>query len=174
MGHLVGQFDVNFHPRTTIKGQALVEFTCADTDKVPRMVDNAKAAKVAEALREKNFTPVKKDVEQWTLYVDDASNDTGFEADMMLISPEGHKIHCALHFGFKASNNEAEYKAFIVGLCLAKELQVRSIQIYSDSHLVVNQVNDIYLARGDRMDAYVEKAKGLMESFLIASIKLIP
>ena len=65
---------------------------------------------------------------------------------MMLISPEGHKIHCALHFKFKASNNEAEYKALIAGLCLAKELQACNIQIYSDSQLVVNQVNDIYLA----------------------------
>ena len=37
---------------------------------------------------------------------------------MKLISPEGHKIHCAIHFGFKASNNEVEYKALIVGLRL--------------------------------------------------------
>ena len=35
---------------------------------------------------------------------------------MMLISPKGHKIHCAISYGFKASNNEAEYKALIAGL----------------------------------------------------------
>ena len=64
----------------------------------------------------------------------------------MLISPEKHKIHCALCFRFKASNNKAEYEAFIVTLGLAKELQACSVQIYSDSQLVVNQVNDIYLA----------------------------
>ena len=40
----------------------------------------------------------------------------------MLISLEGHKIHCAIRFGFKASNNEAEYEALIVGLHLAREL----------------------------------------------------
>ena len=74
--------------------------------------------------------------------MDDASNDTRSRACIMLISPEGHKIHCALCFGFKASNNEAEYEAFIAGLRLAKELQARSIQIYSDSQLVVNQVNE--------------------------------
>ena len=91
----------------------------------------------------------------------------------MLISPKEHKKHRALSFGFKASNNEAEYEAFIVGLRLAKELQARKIQIYSDFQLVVNQVNDIYLARGDRMTANLEKAKGLMETFPIASIKVI-
>ena len=38
---------------------------------------------------------------------------------------------------------------------------------------MVNQVNDIYLAQGDKMAAYLEKAKGLMETFPIASIKVI-
>ena len=92
----------------------------------------------------------------------------------MLISPEGHKIYCTLCFRFKASNNETKYEALIAGLCLAKELQAHSIQIYSDSQLVVNQVNNIYLARRNRMAAYLEKPKGLMETFPIASIKVIP
>ena len=56
------------------------------------------------------------------LYVDDAFNDTRLEANMMLISPERHKIYCAIHFGFKASNNEAEYESLIAGLRLAREL----------------------------------------------------
>ena len=72
-----------------------------------------------------------------------------------------------------ALNNNAEYEALILGLWLAKELQAHNIQIYSNSQLVVNQVNDIYLARGDMMAAYLEKAKGLMETFLIASIEVI-
>ena len=52
---------------------------------------------------------------------------------MMLISLEGHKIYCAIRFGFKASNNEAEYEALIVGLRLARKLQVRNMKIFSDS-----------------------------------------
>ena len=70
--------------------------------------------------------------------MDGTSNDTRFEADIMLISPEGHKIHYALCFGFKASINAAQYEALITGLCLAKELQACSIQIYNDSQMVVN------------------------------------
>ena len=66
---------------------------------------------------------MKWDAEQWTLYVNNTSNDTESGADIMLISPKGHKIHCALCFGFRASNNEAEYKALIAGLRLAKELR---------------------------------------------------
>ena len=92
----------------------------------------------------------------------------------MLISPKGYKIYYALHFRFKASNNEVEYEALIAGLRLAKELQACIIQIYCDSQLVVNLVNDIYLARGDRMDTYLEKAKALIETFSMASIEIIP
>ena len=95
--------------------------------------DNAKTTNVAEALREKYSTLIKENAEQWTLYMDSASNDTRSGIDIMLISPEGHKIHCVLRFRSKASNNEVEYETFIAGLCLAKELQAHNIQIYNDS-----------------------------------------
>ena len=78
---------------------------------------------------------------------------------MMLISTEGHKIDYAIHFGFKASNNEAEYEALIVVLPLVSELQLCNVKIFSKSPLVVNQVNDIYLPRGEKMAAYLDKAK---------------
>ena len=42
-------------------------------------------------------------------------------------------MHCALRFGFQASNNEAEYEVLIAGLKLAKEMKVESIEIYGDS-----------------------------------------
>ena len=92
---------------------------------------------------------------------------------MMLINPEGHKIHFALHFGFSASNNEVEYEALIAGLHLAKELRAHHLKIYSDFQLIVNQVNDIYLARGEKMATYLEKTKGLMKTIPTASIKVI-
>ena len=49
----------------------------------------------------------------WGLYVDGSSNEGGSGAGLILVSPEGHRMHCALRFGFKASNNEVEYEALI-------------------------------------------------------------
>ena len=88
----------------------------------------------------------------------------------MLINLEGHKTYYALCFRFQASNNEAEYEALIAGLHLTRELQTCNLRIYSNSLLVMNLVNDIYLARGERMAAYLEKADG---TFLAASIEVI-
>ena len=60
-------------------------------------------------------------------------------------------MHCALKFRFKASNNEAEYEALIVGLNLAKEIKVESLEIYDDSQLIVYQITDEYQVRGEKM-----------------------
>ena len=71
------------------------------------MVNDAEAVKVVETENSVDFATDQEDIEQWVLYVDGASNENGSGANMMLITPERHKIHCALHFGFAASNNEA-------------------------------------------------------------------
>ena len=42
--------------------------------------------------------------------------------------------------GFKTTNSEAEYQDFLAGLRVASELGVESLDAYSDSQLVVNQV----------------------------------
>ena len=86
------------------------------------MANSAEAAKAVGATKEENSIPIEGDSKQWTLYVDGASNDTGSEAGMTLISPKGNKIHCAIRFGFKTSNNEAKYEALIAGLRLSHVL----------------------------------------------------
>ena len=60
-----------------------------------------------------------------------------------------------------------------MGLPLACELQVRNVNIFSDSQLVVNQVNDIYLAKGEKMAIYLERAKEQLSLFFAASIVVI-
>ncbi|GJX05492.1 reverse transcriptase domain-containing protein [Tanacetum coccineum] len=42
---------------------------------------------------------------------------------------------------FEASNNEAEYKALIVGLKIAEQMGVKNLQVSMDSGLVANQVH---------------------------------
>ena len=55
-------------------------------------------------------------------------------ASVMLISPKGHKIHCALHFEFQALTNEAKYEAHIAGLWLASMIsQSKSLQLFPAS-----------------------------------------
>ncbi|GKU88934.1 hypothetical protein SLEP1_g3141 [Rubroshorea leprosula] len=61
----------------------------------------------------------------------------------LLIGSEGYRSEHALKFNFDATNNMAEYEALLLGLQLALELKISAIQVYSDSQLVVNQINSI-------------------------------
>ncbi|GKU97081.1 hypothetical protein SLEP1_g10263 [Rubroshorea leprosula] len=79
----------------------------------------------------------------WTLYVNGASSSKGSGAGALLIGPEGYRSEHALKFNFDATNNMAEYEALLLGLQLALELKINAIQVYSDSQLVVNQINSI-------------------------------
>ena len=106
--------------------------------------------------------------------MDGSSNENGFGAGLILINPEEYRVHCALRFGFKASNNKAEYEALIAGLQLAKEMQVESLDIYSDSQLVVCQITNEYQACGEKMAAYLQKAKDLLNTLSSFKIQQIP
>ena len=85
-----------------IKRQALAdfiaEFTYFNAAEVTRMTNNTEAVKAVGVREKENSAPTEGDAEQWILYVDGTSNDTGPRAGMTLISPEGHKIHCAICF----------------------------------------------------------------------------
>ncbi|XP_024032295.1 uncharacterized protein LOC112094829 [Morus notabilis] len=111
---------------------------------------------------------------RWKLYVDGASNETGSGADVMLISPDGHKITSAVRFIFKASNNEAEYEALIAGVQLTNHLKIEKLKIFSDSQLVVGQVTEEYQARGEKMGAYLRKLKEELTKFKSYEIRQVP
>ena len=65
----------------------------------------------------------------------------------------------AIRIGFKATNNEAEYAALLTRLRIAMELGVESLDAYSDSQLMVNQVQGDYLAKDLRIVAYLDEVK---------------
>lgn len=61
---------------------------------------------------------------------------------------------------FPASNNKAEYETIIAGLGIARATGARKLTVYSDSQLVVNQLNKEFDAKDERMRAYVTPRLG--------------
>ncbi|KAI5342523.1 hypothetical protein L3X38_010398 [Prunus dulcis] len=110
----------------------------------------------------------------WTLFVDGSSNAQGCGAGLVLVSPDKVALEYALRFNFQASNNEAEYEALLAGLRLAKEMDARQIQIFSDSQLVVHQVNQDFTAKDASMTAYLQHARHLLATFHAHTIKQVP
>ena len=114
------------------------------------------------------------DLSTWKLFVDGASNAQGSGAGLILTSPEGVDIEYALRFGFHTSNNEAEYETVIAGLNLAHSLEVDQLEVYSDSQLVVRQIEDTYEAKSERMILYLQKVRDLLKKFVLVQIKHVP
>ena len=83
----LSQFEIEFQPRPVLKGQALTDFIAEFSHK-------------PDERPEEGSSPSMPQVPKWVLYVNGASNDGGSRVGLILISPEGHRIHCALRFGF--------------------------------------------------------------------------
>ena len=77
----------------------------------------------------------------------------------MLKSPQGDIIPHAVSCEFNVTNNKAVYEALIMGLQLAKDLQIRNIQVYVDSLLITNHYNRSYAVKGERLALYLQVLK---------------
>ena len=76
----------------------------------------------------------------------------------------------SFRLGFKASNNEAEYEAFLAGLRTVLGMGAQNVKIYSNSWLVVNQVQDNFKAQDSQMKAYLQVVKQIMNKFCTAKV----
>ncbi|KAL7589956.1 hypothetical protein Lser_V15G41281 [Lactuca serriola] len=159
----LGEQDINYRPRTSIKGQALADFLL----EIP---DGGNPAK--EKVWVVKEAPTGDG--SWTLYTDGAPSREGSGAGLILTSPEGEEVTYALRFDFHTSNNEAEYEALLAGLRLAKQMGAKVVTALTDSRLAANQVNGSFEVRDQRMGRYVKMVKQLVGSFGQFTIKQIP
>jgi hypothetical protein len=105
----LGQFNIEFHPRTSVKGQVLADF-----------------------LLEFNNTPeseVLPKKETWVVYVESSSANRKSGVRVALVSLDGEKFQYAIKLDFVTTNNEAEYEAVLAGLTIAWEMGAKNVEI---------------------------------------------
>ncbi|XP_071740206.1 uncharacterized protein [Rutidosis leptorrhynchoides] len=112
--------------------------------------------------------------ELWELYTNGASGPEGAATSLLLTGPYKEEHTYALRFNFKVTNNEAEYEALLAGVRLDKETGVKKLQVYIDSQLVANQINGIFDAHDEGMQAYLDLARSLINEFDDFQISQIP
>ncbi|XP_020232497.1 uncharacterized protein LOC109812849 [Cajanus cajan] len=137
----LSQFDIRFEPRGPIKAQSIADFI-------------------------NEFTPpILPETYLWTLHVDGSSNQQGSGASIILEGPRKIVIEQSLRFGFKASNNQAEYEALLAGLRLAIDVNITKIQCYSDSQVVTGQVNGTFQIKEPTLLLYFHAFQKLKSQF---------
>ncbi|XP_064947540.1 uncharacterized protein LOC103974979 [Musa acuminata AAA Group] len=150
----LGEHDVQYVPRMAIKAQSVADF-------------------IAE-LTQDGSGSLAQTPEAWVLHVDGSANSKGVGAGLVLRAPGGRTFERSLRFGFRATNNEAEYEALLAGLRLALEMQVDVLHVLTDSQLVAEQLSGGYEARDPTMAKYLAQVRNLTAKFHHFTLSNVP
>ncbi|CAA0837914.1 Polynucleotidyl transferase- ribonuclease H-like superfamily protein, partial [Striga hermonthica] len=145
----LSEYTIIYEPRRAIKAQALADF----------IQEGTKESEESEGV--------------WQVFADGSVSRAGGGLGIVLMSPKGDILEFAIKVAYQISNNEAEYEAVIKGLKLALSGGARAVQVHSDSQLVVDQFQEGFEVREERMMKYVEeimKLQGEFDSFELIQI----
>ena len=111
-----------------------------------------------------------------TLAVDGAArgNPGPAGAGAALLDSQGRSLAEKTRYLGKATNNEAEYQALVMGLTLALERDHPRILIQTDSELMAKQITGEYKIKEPRLKKYFTQAHALLEKFQKWEIKSVP
>lgn len=135
----LSEYDIEYEPRGSIKAQALADF--------------------AVELVDKNTTNLKGPQETWVFSVDGSSNLRGSGAGVTLEGPNGVLLEQSLRFGWKASNNQAEYEALIEGMVLEVDVGVENLKARSNSLLITGQITEAFRTKDEMLIKYLKKVQ---------------
>ncbi|KAL2251632.1 UNVERIFIED_CONTAM: Retrovirus-related Pol polyprotein from transposon [Sesamum indicum] len=141
----LGQYDIEYRPRTAQKAQILADF-------VIELTNDPLLPVVVEGRTSK-----------WMVHVDGASNANSGGAGVWIQGPEGIEIEVAARLSFPVTNNEAEYEALILGLELASQAGAKDLEVFTDSQLIALQIEGTYETREKTMTSYKEIAQQSLE-----------
>ncbi|XP_074297368.1 uncharacterized protein LOC141628081 [Silene latifolia] len=103
------------------------------------------------------------------MYFDGAARKDDAGAGVVFVTPQNHLMSYAYMLTQLYTNNMAEYQALILDLQMAIE-DVRDLDIYGDSKLVINQVLDEYGVKKEDLIPYHQRAMQLLNQ--LDSIKI--
>ncbi|PKU61689.1 hypothetical protein MA16_Dca027490 [Dendrobium catenatum] len=120
----------------------------------------------------------------WEMYFDGASsikcarppNLEKAQAGIRLIfvAPEGGIMRFSFSLTEPRTNNEVKYEALIAGLKIAIDVQIRNLQIFDDSQLVVNQVLGVYKITKFELACYHRRVLELMKQISVVKLTQVP
>ncbi|XP_065620485.1 uncharacterized protein LOC136063692 [Quercus suber] len=168
-GTILGAFDIKYMPRTSVKGQILADLVAEFTE------PSLKEVTAKKDMDEKSVGMISQQgPSHWEVYVDSAANQKGSGVGLVLISPERIIIEKSLRLDFLATNNEAKCEALLMGMSMVQRMGGKTVKLFSNSRLVVGQVQSEFEAKDERMRGYLSRVKCLQSEFEFFSLLHIP
>lgn len=110
------------------------------------------------------------------VYVDGGSRGNPGPAGVgvVITDPQGAELARANDYIGEGTNNTAEYRALLLGLERARELDAREVEIVNDSQLVERQVRGEYRVKKPDLRILHQQVLEALEGFESWSIRSVP
>ena len=109
------------------------------------------------------------------IYIDGASKGNPGHAGIgVIVCRDGDVIRNVSQYIGQATNNVAEYTAFIFGLQEAMILKAEEVNVFTDSELLFRQIKKEYKVKNANIVGLYSQAEHLIAYFKDFSIKHIP
>ena len=132
---LLTEFDIQYVSQKSIKGSIIIDHFASLPTSKDRPVD--------DDFPKKEFVAMTS-LLGWCMYFDGTTNQSGYGIGILLVSPQGDHILRSVRLGFPdrhpITNNTVEYEPCILGLETALKLDIRQMEVFGDSNLVLKQI----------------------------------
>eukprot|EP00261_Vitis_vinifera_P037197 XP_019078440.1 PREDICTED: uncharacterized protein LOC109123359 [Vitis vinifera] len=146
---LLTEFDIQYVSQKSIKGSIVADHLASLPISEGRPVD--------DDFPDEEFIAMTS-LSGWRMYFDGAANQSGYGIGVLLVSPQGDHISRSVRLAFSdrhpATNNIVEYEACILGLETALELDIRQMEVFGDSNLVLRQIQGDWKTRDVKLRPY--------------------
>lgn len=102
----------------------------------------------------------------WKFYVDGSHTHNGSGASILFIMSLGVTIPKSYKLLFPYTNKIEKYEALVLGLKLALEWKLTTLEFYGDSQLIINQVTNTYQTKDEKLLHYKHMVDTLKACFI--------
>ncbi len=101
------------------------------------------------------------------VYIDGASFGNPGSAGIGIVVKDldGSTIRTVSEYIGKTTNNVAEYTSLLRAMDIVNKLNIPYVTVYSDSELLVKQINGEYSVRDDKLKELYSRALGMIKKF---------
>ncbi|XP_070056897.1 uncharacterized protein [Nicotiana tomentosiformis] len=149
---LLSEFDIIYVTQKVVKGQALADHLAENP------VDGEyELLKMYFLDKEVSFVgeDIVETYDGWRMFFDGATNFKGVGIEAVLVSKTDQHYLIFAKLRFSCTNNMVEYKACILGLRLAIDMNVQELLVIGDSDLLVHQVLGEWATKNTKIFPYL-------------------
>jgi ribonuclease HI len=142
------EYDLAYEPLKSMKGQVVADFI------VEHSIDQNNNESCNLVL-----------VRPWKLFFDGSTRREGQGVGIVFISLRGAIFEQLVRLEHYCTNNQAEYEAILLGLQILSSMDVKHVEAFGDSLLVVQQVVSMFQCFNGSLNAYLDKCLEIITLF---------